>query len=349
MAVRNRKSIAGILVLVGKVVLSIAVLILVAGLAFQWCATKLDERRYPMPGVLVEVNGHRIHLDCRGQGSPTVLLDAGLGDSASTWALVQPEVAKFTRVCSYDRPGLGWSEPSPGPRDTRHVAAQLEELLQQAHIAGPYLLVGHSFGGYNQLFFQSIHPDQVVGIVLVDSSHPDQENRLPGMTMEEYAADMHRKALGAPFGVQRLMGWCRDDYTFPNVSQAWQQVAPVSIALDCRSSVFPTTLDEMLAFRESGKQVAVVKTLHALPLIVLSHDPHIGLGFPPDVAAEGEKQWNAMQEELRALSTNSKRVIARTSMHYVESYRPELVIHAIREVYTAAGTGQNIAGATSEQ
>jgi pimeloyl-ACP methyl ester carboxylesterase len=339
----------GALVRVGTVVVSIAVLTLAAGLAFQWCATMLDERRYPMPGVMVEVNGHRMHLDCRGLGSPTVLLDAGLGDSASTWSLVEPEVAKFTRVCSYDRPGLGWSEESSGARDSRHVAAELEDLLLQAHITGPYLLVGHSFGGYNQLVFQSLYPDQVVGIVLVDSSHPDQGNRLPGPSMEQYAADMRWKALAAPFGLQRLMGWCRDDYTFPNAPQAWQQVAPVSIALDCRSSVFPATYDEFLAFRESGRQVATVTTLHALPLIVLSHDPQVGIGFPPESAAEGEKQWNAMQEELRALSTNSKRVIARTSMHYVESYRAELVIQAIREVFNAARTGQTITAVTSEE
>jgi pimeloyl-ACP methyl ester carboxylesterase len=337
------------LVFAGKVAVSIAVLILVAGLVFQRCATMLDERRYPMPGLMIEVNGHRMHLDCRGQGSPTVLLDAGLGDSASTWALVQPEVAKFTRVCSYDRPGLGWSEEWSGARDTRHVAAQLEDLLQQAHIAGPYLLVGHSFGGYNQLFFQSLHPDQVVGIVLVDSSHPDQGNRLPGITMEQYAAGMRWKVLGARFGVQRLMGWCRDDYTFPNAPQAWQQVAPVAIALDCRTPVFPTTVDELLAFRESGRQVATVTTLHALPLIVLSHDPQVGIGFPPEVSAEAEKQWDAMQEELRALSTNSKRIIARTSMHYVESYRADLVNEAIREVFTAARTGQTVTAATSER
>src|SRR5580700_510808 len=87
------------------------------GLAYQWAATRRDEQRYPMPGRLVEVEHHRVHLDCRGTGSPTVLLDAGLGDSSATWALVQPQVAKFTRVCSYDRPGLGWSDPSSGPRD----------------------------------------------------------------------------------------------------------------------------------------------------------------------------------------------------------------------------------------
>jgi len=112
MPARNRISMAGVLVFAGKAVVSSVVLILAAGLVFQWCATRLDERRYPMPGILVEVNGHRMHLDCRGEGSPTVLLDAGLGDSASTWALVQPEVAKFTRVCAYDR-GMGGAKSHP--------------------------------------------------------------------------------------------------------------------------------------------------------------------------------------------------------------------------------------------
>ena len=332
-----------------KTLASLAAFILLGGLLFQWCATRVDERRYPMPGVLVEVEGHRMHLDCRGQGSPTVLLDAGLGDTASTWALVQPQVAQFTRVCSYDRPGLGWSEHSSEPRDSQHVAAALEELLVQAHIAGPYILVGHSFGGYNQLVFQSLHPDQVVGMVLVDSSHPDQLRRLPGPSFEDYASDMRWKALAAPFGLQRLEGWCRDDYTFANAPLAWRQVAPAAMALDCRTSTFPATRDEFLAFRQSARQVAAVTTLRALPLIVLSHDPQIGSGYPPNIDPELEKQWDAMQEELRALSTNSKRVIARSSKHYVQCYRPELVIQAIQDVFVASQTGHTIAAATSEQ
>lgn len=337
------------LILMGKLLGSLVLLTLLAGLAFQWCATRLDERRYPMPGVLVQLHGHRMHLDCRGQGRPTVVFEAGLGDTSATWALVQPAVAQFTRACSYDRPGLGWSEESSDPRDTLHVVAELHELLLKAHIDGPYILVGHSFGGLNQLVFESLHPDEVAGIVLVDSSYPDQMSRLPGISPEEYAAEMKWKVLAAPLGLQRLAGWCRDDYTFPNISTAWQQVAPVDIALDCRTSTFRATRDEMLAFRKSGKEAASVTTLHALPLIVLSHDPQIGLGAPDQIAAETEKQWNTMQEQLRSLSTNSKRVIARTSMHYVESYRPELVIHAIEEVFAASKTGHTIAAATSEQ
>jgi pimeloyl-ACP methyl ester carboxylesterase len=320
------------------------------GLAYQWGATQWDEHRYPMPGRLVEVEGHRMHLDCRGTGSPTVLLDAGLGDSSATWALVQPQVARFTRVCSYDRPGLGWSDPSSGPRDSAHVAALLDVMLKNAHEEGPYILVGHSFGGYNQLFFWSLHSDQVAAMVLVDSSHPAQLNRFPSsLSPEAYVPTLKYKLLGWPFGLGRLLGWCRDDYTFPGIPQPWQQAAPAAVALDCRSSTLRSARDEELWFRRSGHEVASISTLGNLPLIVLSHDPQTGGGFPPEVAQSAEKQWSSMQEDLRSLSTNSKRIIARHSMHYVEAYRPELVIRAIHDIYVASISSGSIAEPTSEE
>ena len=273
-------------------ILIAAVLLLpLCGLAYQWAATRWDEHRYPMPGRFVEVEGHRMHLDCRGAGSPTVLLDAGLGDSASTWALVQPQVARFTRVCSYDRPGLGWSDPAPGSRDSAHVAALVKALLKNAHVEGPYILVGHSFGGYNQLLFWSLHRDQVKGIVLVDSSHPDQLNRFPpSLSPEAYVPTLRYKLLGWPFGLGRLLGWCRDDYTFPQISPAWQEAAPAAIALDCRSPTLPAMREEELWFRRSGQEVAPIRSLSNLPLIVLSHDPRMGGGFPPEIAQSIEQQ-----------------------------------------------------------
>jgi pimeloyl-ACP methyl ester carboxylesterase len=311
--------------LLGKGAASLLALLLVAGLAYQRLATWQDSRHFPMPGIAVSVQGRTMHLDCRGKGSPTVLLDAGLGDSSATWALVQPEVATFTRVCAYDRPGLGWSEEASRPRDSHEVAVEVQELLTNAHIGGPYILVGHSFGGYNQLVFRSLHPEEVVGMVLVDSSHPDQLNRFPAaFSPEAYAAKMRYRVLAAPFGLGRVLGWCRDDYTFPNVPASWQKIAPITIALDCRSATFRASNAEELAFRQSGREAAATASLGNVPLIVLSHDPKVGAGFPPPYAGQAELDWSKMQEELRALSSNSKRVIATGSMHYVESYRPEL-------------------------
>jgi pimeloyl-ACP methyl ester carboxylesterase len=333
--------------------ISLAVLLAAAGFIYQWAATRLDLKRYPAPGILVEVDGHRLHLDCRGTGQPTVIMDAGLGDSSVTWALVQPEVATFTRVCSYDRPGYGWSDEandSDAPRDSASVGRQLHQLLDHAGISGPYLLVGHSFGGMNQLVFRSLYPQQVVGIVLVDSSHPDQFNRLPpAFSPEAYEASVRYRPAGAALGLARLLGWCRDDYTFPNVGEAWRKVAPEAIALDCRTSAFRASRAEEFAFRQSGRETAAAGQLGALPLIVLSHDPQVGIGFPPADAAQLERAWDQMQEELRGLSTNSRRIIARGSRHYVEAYRPELVITAIREVDDAARNGASLAAPTTTQ
>ena len=329
---------------------TLLLLLIVAGLACQWVATRIDNRRYPMPGILVDVNGHRMHLDCSGAGSPTVVMDAGLGDSSVTWALVQREVATFTRACSYDRPGYGWSDGAKVPRDSLAVARQLHALLAAAAIPGPYLLVGHSFGGLNQLVFHSLYPSEVAGIVLVDSSHPDQLDRLPpDVSIEAAEASTKYRPLLAWLGLGRLLGWCRDDYTFPNVGAAWQKIAPEAIAVDCRTAAFRATRDEELAFRLSTREAGASGSLGALPLVVLSHDPHVGIGFPPAEAAQGEAAWNQMQEELRGLSTNSRRVIARGSSHYVESYRPELVITAIREVDDAARNGTSLAAPTTTQ
>jgi pimeloyl-ACP methyl ester carboxylesterase len=327
--------------------MGLLVLLLAVGFIYQKAAARLDERRYPMHGRLVEVDGHQLHLDCSGSGAPTVVLDAGLGDSAVTWALVQPEVAAFTRVCSYDRPGLGWSAEADVPRDSEHVARQLHELLSNAGIAGPYIIVGHSFGGLNQLVFKSLYPDDVVGMVLVDSSHPDQLERIPASySPEAYEASVRYRVLGASFALGRLLGWCRDDYTFPGVSQAWQKIAPEAIALDCRAAAFRASLAEGLAFRRSTQEARSTTTLGSMPLVVLSHDPTVGSGFPPDRDVQLELAWNQMQEELRGLSSNSRRVIATGSRHYVECYRAELVIAAIREVYDATKTGKSIAAPT---
>ncbi len=132
-----------------------------------------DRRMRPPPGRLVDVGGYRMHIDCIGKGSPTVVLDSGLSDSSLSWYKVQPEVAKFTRVCSYDRAGLGWSEPSRNPRNSGVFAEELHTVLHNAKINSPFVLVGHSMGGYDVRIFASRFPSEVVGMVLVDSAHPD--------------------------------------------------------------------------------------------------------------------------------------------------------------------------------
>ena len=148
--------------------IAIAVLIFVlalSGIIYQTAATEADRRDYPAPGHLIDVGGFKMHLSCMGEGSPTVILEAGTAGTAAHWAWVQPAVAMTTRVCAYDRAGMGWSDPGPEPRDAGQVAADLHALLTTARIDGPYLLVGHSFGGLFTRVFADRYPDEVAGLV----------------------------------------------------------------------------------------------------------------------------------------------------------------------------------------
>jgi pimeloyl-ACP methyl ester carboxylesterase len=320
-----------------KIVLALGITALAAGAAYQFVEVRLETRRYPPPGGLVDIGRSKLHIHCTGQGSPTVIMDAGLGDSSVTWDLVQPEVAKFTRVCSYDRAGYGWSGAPTEPRTTVNIDNELERLLTAAGVPGPYVLVGHSFGGFNMRMFASLHRDQVLGMVLVDSSHPDQLNRFPPEAQPESVLFHYKLGVWTmPFGVPRLLGWCRDDYTFPDQPAAWARIAPEAIALDCRQLAWRTVIAEESQFRENGRAVAATGSLGNIPLVVLSHDPKVGAGFPPADAASAELAWTEMQEELRALSSRSKRIVAKRSGHYIEAYRPELVVQAIQEVVADA-------------
>ena len=132
----------------------------------------VDATAYPMPGQLIDVGGHRLHLNCTGSGSPTVVLEPGAGEMSSDLGWIAPAVARDTRVCVYDRAGRGWSEPADTPQDGRQIATDLHTLLQRGNVPGPYVLAGHSFGGLYVLTFAARYPDEVAGMVLVDSTAP---------------------------------------------------------------------------------------------------------------------------------------------------------------------------------
>src|SRR5215210_7284679 len=150
----------------------------VIGAIYQAIATEIDQRTYPPPGELVNVGNHSLHINCVGEGGPTVILEAASLGMSAHWVRVQQQVAQTTRVCAYDRAGMGWSERSPEPRDARQVSSELHTLLEGAGgIEGPYVLVGHSYGGLYARMYAARYSEEVAGVVLVDSSHPEQFTR----------------------------------------------------------------------------------------------------------------------------------------------------------------------------
>jgi pimeloyl-ACP methyl ester carboxylesterase len=272
---------------------------------------------------LVDVGGHRLHLSCMGEGSPTVVLDAALGNMSAHWARVQQEVATTTRVCAYDRAGLGWSEPGPEPRDAAHITSELHTLLGTAGIPGPYVTVGHSFGGLYTQLYAARYPEQVAGVVLVESSHPQQFTRLPdGPQNYEMARWLYTVApVLAWLGVVRLFDLGAPPAGFP-VGQSAQIEAWAG-----STRHVATTAEEFRAAPDTMAQAGVVRGLGDLPVAVVS-------------AGEQSPQWLALQNELAALSTNSSHHVVGGATHtsvvddpghaLVTSAAIVEVVHAVR-------------------
>src|SRR5512145_1682822 len=160
------------------------VVLAMTGLMYQTASAEGDREKFPAPGNLIDVGGFKMHISCMGEGSPTVILETLSGGTSSYWGWVQPEVAKTTRVCVYDRAGRGWSEPDSEPITLARTVRNLHTLLTNASIPGPYVLVGHSIGGIYVRQFAADYPKEVVGMVLVDASHPDQFERHPDLAKE---------------------------------------------------------------------------------------------------------------------------------------------------------------------
>ena len=303
------------------------VLILMAtGFLYENISEARDRRFNPMEGQLLEVRGRKMHIDCTGDGTPAVILDSGLGDSYLSWRKVQPQIARFTRVCSYDRAGLGFSDPSGRPRTSKVIAEELHALLQAARISPPYVIVGHSMGGYDVRIFTSLYPNEVAGMVLVDASHPDQENRFPA-EWKSLERSWHREAefiaFTMPFGIPRLLGFCGNDAN--------------ARAADCNWQSARERLAEMKAFPESGAETAQTGSLSNLPLAVLSHDPDKpSSGLPTELVKSTDQLWEKMQEELARLSTRGTQTIVKNSSHYIQLDSPEVVIDTIRNIVEQA-------------
>jgi pimeloyl-ACP methyl ester carboxylesterase len=297
-------------------ILSVLLLLLLAGAISESSSEAADRQSYPPPGQMVDVCGHRLHLNCTGDGSPTVVIEAGWGDWSNSWGLVQPDVAKVTRVCTYDRAGMGWSEPGPLPRDAVQFAKELHALLHNANIPGPYLMVGHSLGGLPVRVFTHDYPTEVAGVVLIESMVPKQFSQ-PGAAASSQPAAPSRSdsilwAL-ARFGVMRLLVKPLGIATCvpPNDNACYSRVV--------RPEHVQAYLDEGRGLPASGVEAAAVTNLGDIPLIVLTarHD------------SSNPKDWQAWQRELLQLSSQGEQVFAEKSGHNIELDEPQAAVDAI--------------------
>ena len=286
----------------------------VIGAIYQVVATQIDQRTYSAPGEMVNVNGHLMHINCVGRGSPTVILESGLGNMSADWANIQPEVAKTTRVCAYDRAGTGWSEPGPTPRDPKQIAHELHTLLGKAGIDGPYVLVGQSFGGLYVRMYADLYPKEIAGMVLVDSSHPDMWTRMPpevAAALRPPAWQMRAMAYLARLGVTRLSGGDMSECGLP-VRQCKEEQAYFATA-----QYLVTKRQEMYA-PERDAQVRATGDLGDKPLVVLTagdHSRDFAAGVSPAARTRFEHTWYTLQSELAALSTDSNHRVVEGAGH----------------------------------
>lgn len=299
---------------------AIVVLALV-GASYEAIAATGDAQRYPAPGQLIDVGGYRLHLHCLGAGSPTVVLDAGLSGSSLDWNLVQPELARTTRVCAYDRAGMGWSDPGPQPRTPRQNAGELYTLLTNAGVAGPYVLVGHSLAGKNVRLFAQQHPDQVAGMVLVDARGEDVDANTPPAEAQAFERGLADQ--GSQYRVARTLGLVRllgaSLWGAPTMPHELRTAG--ALLLTAQQSV-DTTTAEGLERATDDAELQAGPWLGEWPLIVLASEQNM-TGLP---------HWKEAQRRQAALSTNGRLVVAAGSGHYIQWEQPALVIDAGRQV-----------------
>ncbi len=300
------------------------------GAVYQTIASAMDRRALPAPGQRVDVGGFSLHLYCTGEnteGHPTVILESGLGGTSSSWGWIQPSVAKTTRVCAYDRAGMGWSDSSPAPRDVQNIATELHTLLQNAQIPGPYVLAGWSYGGMYVRQYAGQYPDEVAGMVLLDSSSPEQCTSTPDTQAQcdTMAMTFTVAPILTRLGVLRLMGLSQPASGLPS-PQNEELLASSSATKD-----WDTQSAEFFASPSTRGQGLNSQSLGDIPLFVLTATGH-----------DFEQLWQGWQTEFTSLSTNSIQRVLPDATHgslLYDSAHAQVSAEAILQVVEAARTG----------
>jgi pimeloyl-ACP methyl ester carboxylesterase len=314
---------------------------------------------YLHPQRLVDVGGHKLNLYCTGHGSPAVILDAGEGETMLTWRKVQPAIAKFTRVCSFDRAAMGFSDYGPLPRDANPMVTDMHALLQRADVAPPYVLVGHSIAGLYALLYADRHLEEVAGMVLVDPSFPNQTQALdaasPSMKRMDaenagaytfcYNAAVHGKLnvdRGAkeyamcgfpPNRAASLKAQCARNG--PQVCE----LVHLNVARYLRPAFWLAlgSEDKESDATDSAEDLKEQRSYGAMPLTILTAaDEMVGSTFPPAENRAVERAWTAGHDHLARLSSVGVNFVIPHSGHFIQLDQPTVVTAAVVEVVSQA-------------
>jgi pimeloyl-ACP methyl ester carboxylesterase len=313
---------------------SVIIFCLISGMLYQSIATKMDEKKYPPLGQMIDVGGFRLHLYTTGKEGPTVVLESGLGSHSLDWAVVQSSVSQFAKVCSYDRAGYGWSEESPRERTSMNMVEELHTLLTKSGLPGPYILVGHSLGGVQARLFASRYPSEIAGVVLVDSAHEDQFDKMPKAMLPNEPLMLWMSRLG----IIRLMSHTSQ---YQTAQQQMFGKLPLHIQ-QMRNAHTLTTKNMNAALSELSnlqKSLSQLKQdggqLGDKPLIVITATqtmPVEGTGLTQEEVNNFLQSWTAFQKDLLKNSTRSFQIFADQSDHEVPLRQPDVIVEAIQTI-----------------
>ena len=316
----------------------IALLIVAAaiGAIYEATAEHRDRQRFAQVGRSVSLGAFSLNINCTGSGKRTVILESGLGIPAVGWQLVQPRIAQFARVCSYDRAGYGWSDPGPFPRTSREIALELHALLQKDRIAPPYILVGHSFGGFTVRLFNQLYPAEVSGAVLVDSSHEDQVQSMGPEMREAIAKDLRQLRR-----MQSVMGFLIDFGIARSFARMNRDASPLPADLQDEMTYLQLSrkytdaiVSEESSFEESAAEVRGSPGFGDKPLIVLTAGAPLA---DPGVSQQETDSFFAvwvgeLQPRLARLSTRGRQIVLLNSHHLIPFEQPQAIVDAVQDV-----------------
>lgn len=297
----------------------------------------MSPNSHPPIGKLVDVGSHQLHIYSTGEGSPSVIFESGGASWSLDWNLVQTEVAKFTSVSSYDRAGFGWSDSGPKPRTSEQIVTELHNLLTNAEIKKPYILVGASFGGHTARLFSKKFPDEVAGVILLDARHEAINSKMPPAwkKLETAGKGMYQvMLLASRLGALTLLGKLAGEKAAPSiVMKLPPEIRPMYLEVGFQPKYFQSNLDELAASGESDRQLSTTGSLGNIPLTVIRHGiPDLFASMPVEQAEQAETVWQELQKDLAKQSSNSQMLVAEKSGHGIQIDQPGLVVEAIRQM-----------------